>query len=557
MTEPQQPKKPGGFSIDIIELVVLGLGRYRWWIPLFAVIGLAVGTFMSLKIPNQFQSSGKFLVKFGSLEKQTPETVAGISDGRQFAHSLADEIQILRSNEMFEQVARELGPAYILEPPEDPTAHDGPTTPWIKRKLHEFQRWLWFGDRDPSVTATEQDEVITEEEMETPKAIAAAAAKIARTARFYAGRQTMLMGVEYKDTTPERAQEICRKLMEMCQWRHTQVFSGLLAPKYLGEQLESALREEDVMSDRFQQHTEECGFYDLPARKTQVLGEISALEEAIADDELRRKEIDQELPRIEAELAEIEPTIIETVVPQAEINPQYTLIEDQIQKKNREIENLGVSFKPGSEHYESRLAGIENAKRVLEEKLATLEPFITPPPRDRPIDNPRYVTLADEKSKLERERDRRDTGREARIERLAGKRAELQDLLDCEPIHRAMQGQIAEARSRVGQFQRAVQHNETLIAITKEKEASNLVMVHEPSFNPQKVAPERSKNVLTGLGGGLAAGLVFCVLRQFLDGKLRFPRTAKRVVGAKVLGVVPEVRSWRRAGERLRKGHAA
>ena len=37
------------------------------------------------------------------------------------------------------------------------------------------------------------------------------------------------------------------------------------------------------------------------------------------------------------------------------------------------------------------------------------------------------------------------------------------------------------------------------------------------------------------------------------DSALNTFRTAKRVVGVKVLGVVPEVRRWRKVGSRLRK----
>ena len=543
----QQPEKKGG-GLDIIELVVLGLGRYRYWIVVFAILGLLFGVYQSLKIPNTYQSSGKFLIKFGQLEKQTPETVAGINNGRSFAHGVTDEIQILRSTETYERVARELGPSYILTPPPDPTADDGPHTPFLTRKMHNLQKWLWFRGRDPK-----KPEPGGDGDQNSPKAIEAAVNKLKGSSRFYNGRQSSIMGVEYKDNSPERAQEICRSIMEAAQWRHMTVFSGLLTPNYLDDHLEDALRQEELKNEHFQQHTEECGFFDLPARKEQVLKTIAKLEDSIADDGMRAKEITKELERIEGDIAGIDQKITDLIVPEEKINPQFLEINKRIDEEQKKLELLGLDFASTSEIYLSRKAGIDRVITMLQDKLTETPQFIKPDPYEKSIDNPAYVSLDLERKKLQREYDRRTTGRIARIDRLQSKRDELQDVLECEPIHRAMMSEISQSRGRVGQLTKAKQSNETLRAITKEKEASNLMLVQPASFMPLKVAPKRSKNVMTGLGGGFALGAVFAILRQFLDSRLRFPRTAKRVVGVRVLGVVPEVRGWRKAGRTLRK----
>ena len=69
----------------------------------------------------------------------------------------------------------------------------------------------------------------------------------------------------------------------------------------------------------------------------------------------------------------------------------------------------------------------------------------------------------------------------------------------------------------------------------------------------RKVGPQRTKFVIQGLGAGAAAGLAFCILRQLLDRKLRYPPSVERVLGLKVLGVIPETRAWRRAGRKVKR----
>jgi len=296
---------------------------------------------------------------------------------------------------------------------------------------------------------------------------------------------------------------------------------------------------------------------DLQGRKQDVLKTIAELEEKVDDDEVRLKEIEKELPTVEQELTGVEAKVVQLYVPPKEANPKWVELNRRLQEERTKLERLGFEFREDSPTYLTRKAGIESVIQVIENELVGVESSYQPDPYDKPVDNPLYVSLTQEKRKLEQERERTTTGREARIERLAAKRQELQAILDCEPIHRAMQGDIGRATSLVRQFTNAKEENDRLLAVHAEKEASNLVIVQTPPYLPTKVSPQRSKNIITGLGMGFAIGAAFAVLRQFLDSRLRFPRTAKRVVGAKVLGVVPEVRSWRTTGKQLRKGHAA
>ncbi len=553
-SRPDEPAAPGAPAIDVVELLVLGLGRYRYWILACGLIGLAAGLYVSLAEPNRYLSNGRFLVKFGTLEKQTPETVAGFDDGRQSSLTVAEEIQILQSDATFRKVVQDLGPDYVLVPPADPTAMDSPGMPFWKRWMHELQRLLWFREGGARDEATGGED---ETGAPTPKRLAAAVARLRQGTRFGGTPLGQILFVEYRDYAPERAQAICRSLMEACQWRHTQVFAGLLSPQYLQGMLDEALREEDVCNDRFQQHTEECGFYDLPQRKQEVLRTISELEDAIADDELRAKEIERELARVEEDLVGVEPVVVEQRVPPERPNPAWATLTARVEDEQKKLDELGTLLRADSEEYRRRKATIDGLIASYREQLAGLSPSIRSEPYDLSVDNPRYVSLQDEQRALELEQVRRTTGREGRIQRLATKRAELRAILDCEPVHRALANAVNAARGNAAQFTKAMQENQRLRAIASEKEASNLVIMNEATYVPLKVSPMRSKNVVVGLLAGLAAGAAFGLLRQLLDPRLRFPRTAKRVVGARVLGVVPELRSWRRLGRLLREGRAA
>ena len=76
-----------------------------------------------------------------------------------------------------------------------------------------------------------------------------------------------------------------------------------------------------------------------------------------------------------------------------------------------------------------------------------------------------------------------------------------------------------------------------------------VVPLSDAKPHPAPVSPNTAKNVLYGLGAGLALGVAVALLRRILDVRIRTTGDAKSIVKVGVLGTLPEDESMSRKGK--------
>jgi uncharacterized protein involved in exopolysaccharide biosynthesis len=544
----EAPPESSGGSFDIFEIVLYGLGRYRWWIIPFATIGLAVGVVRSLMVPNTYLSNGEMFINLGMRESVTPETVIG---GPAHTILLSDELHVLKSPELFEKVARTVGADRILEP-YDPTRYDDldarPTQPaYWKHKLHALQKRLFNRGRPAGKI-----------DPESMNQVQLAGYALATTVTIRAGALTQVLTISARAKSPELAQDIVDATMQAAKERHREVFSNQFNQVFVTEQIEKAETDLEDVTTEFYEHRQGCGFFDIVKQRNQIFTDLAQIENTIAASSLRLAEIKTDRDLTTEKLQNLPLKVTELREPKPEPNPTWTKYQDQRLALEEKRASLAKTYREGTDDY-------EKIEKVLKDDLALLDKFLEgmPPliivgePYTVEVDNPDRKAAEKKLQDLDVEQEMLLTRQTREADRRISLGERMDALLACEPLHERLQGEIGQLVSQINKFKDAMAKAQTLALVDQDLAMSNLRVLDHASFNPRKVAPQRSKSVITGLGAGIGIWAAFALLRQFLDVKVRFPKNVERTLGVKVLGIVPEQRRWKRLGKRLRARVAA
>ena len=565
-------------TFDVAEFVFFALGRYRYSIVLFAAVGFVLGIGKALELPNTYSSEGQFLVRAGERERRTPETSLDPRDeGKVQTPGVWEEIHLLNTPELYERLAEALGPERVAKR-YDPTFRDDENTPWHVRLQHELQARLFFPKRpdpedateaeaedpsEPEVVATVPEEVEEEPDPDAFRPItpAEAAGRVAMARTTFeplkmgrsADTSSRVINIRYEAFSPELAQDVVHKLMDLCKERHKEVFAAPYQGSFTSKQLEKAEKDEERAREEYFEHVDVCGFFDIPVQKLTLVQNIERIDQLIKEAEIQRGVARAELEEVSRQLDDIEPS---NIVSSTFANPLLPdLLRQRIAKK-AEIRNIVYGEK--TELYKTLRGRLDKELEVIdeliEEQTASFEvEGGTQDPIRQAIENETFVELVRRERELLWRLSRYEIEIDGHTELADKKRERLTALLACEPTHDSLDRAKHKALARADTLTAARDEQEVLDLMDQDLQMSNLIFVQDATYNPIKLGPSRSKSVLMGLFGGLALGVAFAFLRQILDPKLRFPGNIERTLGLRVLGVIPEQRRWRRLGRRVRK----
>jgi uncharacterized protein involved in exopolysaccharide biosynthesis len=131
-------------------------------------------------------------------------------------------------------------------------------------------------------------------------------------------------------------------------------------------------------------------------------------------------------------------------------------------------------------------------------------------------------------------------------------RRRLVETEQCEPRYHLLQEKLANADESYKAFRRT--HERTnLMNLLDQMEFSNLRRIQDATLPFEKEGPKRTKFVIIGLllGGVLGGALAFA-LHNF-DPFVRSPADVERLLGLKVVGVMPRSRLPRRLRRAIRR----
>ena len=554
-TEPEKPKL--GPPVDIIEIALFGPGRYRYWLIPCAIIGLVIGLGVALIQPATYMSQAKMYVKMGARETIDAERLIRGQSGGNAGRSrrgtptgggLALELQLMRTNEFYEKVAREVGPARLAERL-DPLQHLTPRTPRFERWQLLLQDWWYNRGKRPTPEQTPRSM-----NLDTQVGVSQARAILTQGLRMGGAGTPNQMAISYVARSPELAQDVVQAVVKVAMQRHFEIYDERFNADFVRAKRDEAEHDLKLASEEYYKHQQDCGFYDINKQRTQLLDQRAHLVGKLETGDLRLEEIQRELEYTEEQLAVTPEESIIEVEPRLDTNPIYAQTFAQLEQLSRQVATLDMTYKPESPAYADAKAALDAQIEATQRTLENNPPMIMQGfDYEYEGPNPDFYKLERDVERLEQERETVLIGQTKYRNRLATIAQSMDALVACEPRHDEMRKIISDSRGDATQFRRALQKREEAKIMDVDESMGNIWVMQQPSYPRARGTEPRTETVLMGLGIGIGVGVALAILRQLLDQRLRYPFAVQRILGAPVLGVIPEERTWTRITKRLRK----
>lgn len=528
--DPQEEE--GSSPFDLKVLLLYGVFRSKLQVVLLTGLGIFGGLLFGAAQPNEYASEAQLWYTPGERERHTEEELAGVEGGRSSVPGVTDEIMLLDNPLLYEKVAAELGPAWLLEPA-DPTHADTEDTSVAVRMLHQLQKAL-IALGGPDGTIRDDD----------PKAIRTAGKRLRKSTDLLPVRGSAIIRVIHRGTTREKAQRINAALVDAYVARHQEVFGAEGRVDDQEQKVQEAYEVWKKAEEEHNQYRQSCGVFDY-----EIEWEKNRLTLEKIDDETRAKEgelkaLTARIDSLEKDLADIDATVAERVDAVNVPNPYWTELNKQ--KMQLDMELLMVdSSSTVPQIVEKRRKALEESLANLKKELEAVDMFYeVMPERVENKMNQKYYDLDGLVVDLKSQRN----AVIAEIEILkenAKQEAERRKLIaTCKSTHVYHGVEVERTRleyeAQLGRLTKLKK-----LAGLDEEGHSNLRVSMDPTRPEGKTGPNRMKPLLAGTFGGAVAGVAFAVLRQLLDRRLRYPESIEKGLGLKVLGVVPEVRKLR------------
>ncbi len=530
---------------DLRVLLVRGVTRSFGWFCLLVALGAGAGIVVGLVRPDTFVSKAKLLLRVGAREQLTAESMFGLQEGQRTPPpTVVDELEMLSDVNVFESVAREIGPREILRPA-DPGRDDGPLTPLPVRLLHRIQAvgidWM-----TPEHECTSED---------CAECLRSATKVLIENTDVTNEPGSNVIHVAHASTSPERARAVAVALTDAFIERHREQFSVQSLVEKNRSKVEEAKRARDAADALYLQDLNQVGYIDLAAQGPALQVEIGELEGELFAARMRREEISRQRTSLSERLTGIPPEIEVLQPPEMVPNEEY---ETQLDvKRSLLAQKYSVPLEiRAKEEIRLRERELDVMIAKIDEKLAQTPrtvahtskmgaraPLAVAQTRER-----RDIALMLRLDDLDFE----DQGLAVRVEllgdRLAERRTHAEEVRKKGLVAALRRKDLASAREEEeNRYQHLLERFsmlESLESIDLNEEA-NLSVLQMPTLDLEKVGPKRLSLFLKGLIAGLLAGAGFAVLRQGFDRKLRDPEAFERSRGLPILGVVPELHSLR------------
>jgi len=486
--------------------------------------------------PNEYESVAQLLYKPGVRETNPDDKLYGIETEdkrRGGAPTLADEIMLLRSPRIYQEVAQELTPSYVLAPA-DPEAYDSAKTSWPVRTMHRLQKALidLQGGNAPVNDAS-------------PQALNAAWRHLKWHTTVVNPRGSELLRVSYRAYSAECAQRICAELVDAFQQRHMEVFSAkdkLVAQRIRVQEAQQGWEAADKI---YQDYRGYCDVWDFNAESESNRVSIELIETQLREKEGEQESLAAQIATYEEKMAQLDKHVEERRDATMTPNPRYTQLTNQLASLELELLLLVEGTVAQSTLERKREALNTQIAKVQEELEKTPDRLEMIPASVTQVPNEQYLKLEGELVQLQSEHD----GLVAELENLNERHGHLVDrrkvILECRAGHETHSNTVEQARRDLDLQREALSTLEKL-HVQEMSGAQSLTLWGDPPNLPlTKVGPNRFKPLLAGFAAGCAAAIGLAVLRQLLDRRLRYPETIERNLGVRILGVVPEVRRLR------------
>jgi len=503
------------------------------WMLGIVLLGALAGMGLGLSRANSFSSTAKLFLRIGAREQLNSESLVE-SDEQQRAPppTMADELQLLSDAAIFERVAREIGPR-VLTAPADPARDDGPATPVPVRLLHRLQGFL-----AQRVSDLQSDPDADE--------LRAATRALREQSSVSNELHSSVILVSSTSSTPELARRIVQALANAFIQRHREQYSIQGLVERSRAQLDEARQMRDKAAQTYVDQVSQSGIAVLETQVPRLETELGSLEAEQFAAHVRREELDRVRTSLSNRLqgipAEIEVQRPAVMIPNEDYETQLALKRLLLAQK----QELLIQERP-SEERQRREKEFEKQIAQLDERLKTT-PKITLQGSDVQ-QNLGHAAMEARIVDVEIEDESLVVKLGLLEKRVAAKRtrwSELQTQLMTATMTRkdlaaSRDAQELHYAQQLGRFS-VLEGLENIDASTE----ANLRVLEAPTFEPDKVGPNRGALLLKGLLLGLLAAVTFAFVRAQFERRLCYPERFEHARGVPVLGVVPRLASLRR-----------
>ena len=533
--EEESESESGG--LDLKVLILYGALRSRGWLFLTTTLGVAAGLFMAASQPNIYTSEARLQYTPGVAETRSADDAMGIDDGIRTVPGIEDEIMLLTDPRVFERVAMELTPSWVLRTA-DPTADDGPDTALYARLMHGLQAFLLtrMGGNRADIRDHET------------KSIRAATEVLMANSRVVTGRRSQVIIVQADAWTPEDAQLIGTALVKAFIDQHNSHYSPELnrLNALLGEQ-EEKLRKAD---EGFSAHKGTCGFFDLLSERDNLLGAVASIDSAVLTQSARRSSLMRSIASLGARMEGMGETIVSEELPRKVANPEIPRLLQMIDRRKErkedieyfDRENDPVRRKEMLDKLNNDITKLTSEMERLMQDVPVVDDGVVV---EQIVPNTERMELQVQLAIYNADLEGTEAllrsiqnAREGQVERLRRMDGCVSEHAHWSADIEAQQGEVARLRSAIVKDQG--------IQDSRDEGESNLRSMTTADLQPEKVGPKRAKLLLVGLFGGLALGMAIAVLRQLRDQRLRYRETLEKALKMPVLAVIGEHKPLRK-----------
>ncbi len=527
-----------------LEAIVLPAVRSWGFIVIAAGFGVVAGVFLAFVKPNEYQSNAKLHVKPWLGGVANVESVVSGETGLTPNADIANQFHLLTSEEVFRQVAEELGPLFILQP-YDPAGDDNATTPFLTRQLHRFQSW-WFG-------ATKFDKSLIDDPDYVPSLsqIHAAVEVLKANTSLNSDGQSNIIDVFYRTHDGLIAQAILQCVLKKHEERHLQINSVKPVTKIWRQEQKKFAAEWEASSATLNKFRDEHQISDLDSQIAELFSEKEKLERELDFGDKTLHEFRKtKLEKFRATLATTDEKVLTDESTEKRPNPAYVEVYTRLKRERENRLALLDTYNEDSFEVKQSLKKING----FEEELSKLEPMKSYDVPQVEVSNWKYTKLKERIEELQEIVEEGTLGLQTKERRLVEVSNRLTTL-------RSLQTNFDELRRKVEQAQHlkgAYDTELTKLSLTKQLEESsqsNLTVWTPPTVPFKKSGPQRMKLVIASIGAGVFAGFALALVRNVMDRSVRRRKALETLLGVPCLAVVPTTGkwSWRQARRAAKK----
>jgi uncharacterized protein involved in exopolysaccharide biosynthesis len=484
--------------------------RARLWLFAAALVGALIGFAIGVYIPDEYVSSGTFLLRTGSedlvvnpLLRDDP-TIDPRVNG-----SLVDNAPyVLQTNELAERVVDRLGAEYILTPFRAASLDPG-TVAWPRSTIHKLQRWIHARD---------------------------GVAPLRRTAlqMFRANlsvvplRRSEIIRVSYRSHDPQAALRIISTYIEEAQRRHLEVYGDALGIEFAEQEHQRCLAALAAAETEY-------GTLGAAHLADDLQAELAAARESMTQEHARIESLTRKIDANQLAVAPWRercatiPKVLSSVEIVSQVNPRVAALETMLQARETDLIELRAVLRED----DAAVVRAKNHLADLRQKIQA-EPTSLRIEQSRQRENPEHTDAARRVLELEIELavDREMLNRAQAALAATNKRVSaLRTQVDRE---RELAQLVQSAKAALTDAKRALTFAERKKALN-QRNISSLTVVDRPSLPTIKEGPQRAKLMLLGTLAGIVGGIGAIILRSVIDRTIRSRSDLAAVANAPVV----------------------